>query len=107
MAKKLDVDPKVIYDVCSCKRKLLSQATQKVMPKEMQTMRDVWQDSSVTTDMPHKKHAGKRFLIVTLLDIFQCQDFSLRLSLFYPNVHTEYLFEFNNINDGNIITGVY
>ncbi len=70
VAKKLDVDPKVIYDVCSCKQKLLSQATQKVMPKEMQTMRDVWRDSSVTTDMPHKKHAGKHFLIVTLLDTY-------------------------------------
>ncbi len=70
MAKKLDVDPKVIYDVCSCKRKLLSQPTRKVMQKEMQTMRDVWQDSSITTDMPHKKHAGKRFLIVTLLDAY-------------------------------------
>ena len=72
IARNLCVEPSLVLSTCRTRSKNDPSSSQKrLSQQELNLMENVYCDNRISMNVPHKKHAGKRFMTVTLEEAYQ------------------------------------
>jgi hypothetical protein len=69
IAKQLRVRPKVLYSLTDLPKMKLSD--RKVKQEDIDSVRKALDDNNVSCELPHKRHQGKKFLRVTIVQAYR------------------------------------